>query len=434
MITGILAATLSCVPLLGALLGIAAVLLFIKSRAQRRRLPVGQLHGGWLGVVGVILGGFGLTFGLLVTALVVDRFVKEKRELDAPITFSTRDRIATFDPRSGGFVFARSGNTWGTLWTNTRRTDTGQLDIVLYCREEIYLSLLNDALELEEQQKLIERPCVFRRDYNLLAVDGGFAATYVDGGELRLARFDLAKRKLTHEKPLLASGSEELLARDSMGDTLATFRQGDKIILAAQTSDDVRVLGARPGDHAAELLRVALSSPTYRPTFSGAFGPPSLFVWMQSVPGGLEQKEVAYALSSTGERIDKTGTIRRFTAFDINLAVLRDPEEFSVFIDASDEIWRQRLGLDGAPLGVPELLVHDAQGIFNFNASQTDQGCFLMYTVGNFDLRSYSCRTRKVEPVGDRFDISLGCAGAQCLYSHSSTVRWIDPSRPAAAK
>ncbi len=113
----------------------------------------------------------------------------------------------------------------------------------------------------------------------------------------------------------------------------------------------------------------------------------------------------------------------------MDLSVLRLAAELAVVIHSGDEIWQHRFGLDGANIDSPELLAREQLGIYNFNADSTDAGCFVLYTAGNFDLKSYACRTKKIAPIGDHFAISMGCAGSQCLYSTGSVVRWLDPTK-----
>ncbi len=358
----------------------------------------------------------------------------------SPVTIQTKDKVAIFDLGCEGFSFARSGNTWGVLWTKTHKIDTGQLDITLFCREEPHFDLFDDELKpkLEKPIKLLRRKCQTYRYYKLLATEDGFAITYLNGGndsyamedlkyggELRYAVYDLKTARFTDKKPLLSKTSGEVLTADSLlHKTLSTFYHNGTIFIGMKKENAIKVVAVRQGEKADDLFSLDIPR-TYRPAFSGYFGGPVLFAWTQTtaIPG--YSGKVVYALSVNGKRIDRREDIMEYNekdSYNIDLAVLKNPDNFSIIVHKGKEIWQQLFDFNGSRLGIPELLVTEEEGVYNFNASSSDSGSIIFFTAGKY-LKYYSCSTKKLTTIGNYFNVSMGCAGRECIYSTNSDIR-----------
>lgn len=361
------------------------------------------------------------------------------RALFEPVSITTRGGVTSFNHGSD-FLFARSGDAWGILWTKERKIDTGQLDIDIYCREEIYFGLFDDAVnpKLKNPIKLFEKKCDLGGRYNLLATEEGFAIAYLEGNAVRLATYDLKTAKFTGDTPLLAPDLGKVLTANSLfGDVISTsyYKEG-VFFFGLKEGNRFKVVGVRPGEEPMDIFSSDLPPHVYKVTYQGFFAGPTVLLWAHHQIAGFgipsAGGDIRYAFSPDGKSFDRTDVLMSYDGSqggNIDLAVLRGPDAISVVIHKDKEIWQQRFDLQGTRLGSPQLLVRSEDGIYNFNAADTDSGCFIFYTEGNFDLMSYSCRTGDVHRVGDHFAVRTGCHGSTCLFTSGNTVRKLDVSK-----
>jgi hypothetical protein len=429
MIVGLAGVTLMWVPVLAPVLGLCAIALFMLSR-RASRVADRPLRGRGMAIAGLICGCATLIVGSLLTAILLG-IGHGSWDSEGFEAIRVPGEGTLFPEGCDGFEFAYSRYSWGILWTETNRVDTGQLDITLHCEERVYFSAV-EGLFIQSRVRpieLLERDCQYGRRYNLLATERGFLIIYVDGDQLKLAAYEHGATALSQLGAITASHG--VATHDSFGNRVSTFYAGGKVLVATQRDDAIKILAGRPGEEARELLSVPIPAHTYDPKVHGTFDGPYLFAWTQAVDPPSEQLEgqVAYAFSADGSAIDKLGVVLGYSSeesYNLDLTVLAEPEGASIYAHTDRQIWRQRIDRAGDKVGEPELIVDEAGGVYNFNVARADSGCVIVYTETGSDLKWYSCATKQIRPLGTEYNVRADCAGSTCLYAARNVVRQLE--------